>query len=601
MINIIKNISRLFNNIKLRNKLIVSFSLLAIVPVSILGVISARYLKSNLLDAETNLFTQSMYQLNNSLDYFFQTYMDRTNMAFNSEELQEIIQADINNIDEAVAMNKKVNKLLSYIESDFKYPEIYTPFANDGQLIAKLYIDNATVTSYSIALPLEEYMDQEWVLDLFRDQRVFSWNYGEEIKGNKCVSLNRRLVNFDNGKDVGLFRLYIPVERVTRIIEYNLKNSDIGVFYLDQEQNKITAAGNIKYSTNDYLKELRKIRLSEGIQNVKLGGENLIVGSMTSNSTKWKIVYLIPTRLVTEKVQVITLITILTTIAALVFCIFIAFLVSTFITRRIKILLNKTNEINESNLTSNLVVKGNDEISQLDRNFDKMIMRIRNLIDSVYISQINASKAKLELLQEQINPHLLYNTLSMVASTAEKENQTDIMTVSENLSAFYKGILNRGKPVCLFKEELDMVKRYVEITKYVYKLDIDLILDIDEEVLGFYTLKLIIQPVVENSILHGIRPKKYGTIAISGSLQKGDIIFCISDDGIGMDNATMVKLNGTTSRSEFDRSVGITNIIKRIKIFFGDGYGLKYNSTENEGTTVIITLPRLTSEQAEFL
>jgi sensor histidine kinase YesM len=592
---------KLLNNIKLRNKLILSFSILAILPLMIVGALSTHFSKKYLLETETRSLVQSMHQLNNSLDYFFATYMDRTNMVFNSEELQEVLQTNADNIDVAVSTNKKVIKLLSYIENDFKYPEMSHMLGSGGGISTKLYLSNDTVTSYGIAMPIDIIRDEKWLQNLFKEQRAFLWHYGEADNGKSSISLTRRLVNFETSKDSGLLQLFIPTWRISTILENNLKGSNVSVFYLDENSNIIATAGDKKHNNEYYYKNILQLNINEGVSPAKIGDVEFLVGSMTSTSTKWKVLYLIPQKSITGKTNIINLITFVAILAAIMICVIIAYGISTIITKRIKILLDKTNEIDGNNLTTSLVVGGNDEISKLDRNFDKMISRIRNLIENEYLSKITINQTKLELLQEQINPHLLYNTLSMVASTAEQAGQQDIMNLSENLSAFYRGVLNRGKIVCRMKEEIEMVKRYVEITKFVYKIDIDIIFDVDDEFLDLFTLKLLIQPVVENSILHGIRPKKEGTIAILGSVKNDEVVLSISDDGIGMDKDMVRILNEITSKSEFDKSYGITNVNRRIKMLLGEDYGLRYSSTPNEGTTVNIKLPRLTLDNIDSL
>lgn len=594
-------ISRFLNNVKLRNKLIFSFSILAIFPLLIVGEMSNYYSQKYLIETEKESLVQSMHQLNNSLDYFFETYMDRTNMIFNSEELQEVIQANAEEIDIAVSMNKKVIKLLSYIENDFQYPEMSHMNTRGGNIHTKLYLSNNTVTSYGIASPVDTIRNEKWLKPLFEGERAFLWHYGETINGNMYISLTRRLVNFNNAKDAGLLQLFIPVKRISYILDSNLKSSNVSVFYLDESSNIIATGGDKKYNGEYYYKKIMDLDISEGVSPVTMEGKEFLAGSMTSVSTKWKVVYLVPQKSITGKTEVITLITYIAIFAAVLICIVIAYGISTIITKRIKVLLDKTNEINGSNLTTSKVVKGNDEIGKLDRNFEKMLDRIRTLIKDDYLSQITINQTKLELLQEQINPHLLYNTLSMVSAMAEESGQQEIMNLSENLSAFYKSVLNRGKIVCRMREEIEMVKRYVEIAKSVYRIDIDIIFDVDSEFLDLYTLKLIIQPVVENSILHGIRPKKEGTIAISERIENEDIILSISDDGIGIEENMVNTLNGITSNSEFDKSYGITNVNRRIKMLLGEKYGLKYTSTPNEGTTVIIKLPRLISENIDTL
>lgn len=593
-------ITRFLYNIRIKNKLLVSFSILAIFPAIVVGLMSYYYSQKYLIEAETNSLIQSMHQLRRSLDFFFEIYMDRTTMIFNSTELQDLIKSDVTNIEEAVNANTKLNKLMGYIENDYRYPEMKNSYYFGGSISSRLYLTNSTITSYEMARPMDSIINEEWVRRLFDEERAFSWDYGQVINNNMCISLNRRLVNFDNAEVAGLLQLFIPVSRVSNIIENSVRNKNISIFYFDENFNKIASVGDKRHMRDVYFDNIKKMDLSEGVSQRLIEHEKFIVGYMTSNSTKWNIVYMIPVELVTGKTGVITLVTLITIIAALIICFIIAYSVSTVMTKRIDLLLQKTNAIDGNNFTPGPVIKGNDELSQLGRNFDKMLVRLKDLIENVYMAQIEASKTRLELLQEQINPHLLYNTLSMVAATAGREGQSEICNVAENLSAFYRGTLNRGKIVYSMAEEISMVKHYINIVKYVYDLDIDTIFEIDDEVFDFYTIKLIIQPIVENSILHGIRPKKAGVLMITGSIENDDIVLVVSDDGIGMDSDLINSLNQITSKSEFENSFGIVNVIKRIKLLLGDGYGLVFSSTMGEGTTVAVTLPKLAEDDIEF-
>lgn len=202
------------------------------------------------------------------------------------------------------------------------------------------------------------------------------------------------------------------------------------------------------------------------------------------------------------------IITAISTLIALTLCIFIAYIISNIFNKRIKTLVKKANMIGEHNLNTGISLEGNDELGQLDKHFDNMVKRLNDLIEEEYKSEIMINKVKLELLQEQINPHLLYNTLAMVSYTAKKEGKMEIVDIAENLSNFYKGILSRGKTISSFKEELDMVKRYIDLMRYVYNIEIDTIFEVEEEIYEFYTLKLLLQPIVENAVVHGIKPKK---------------------------------------------------------------------------------------------
>lgn len=230
-----------------------------------------------------------------------------------------------------------------------------------------------------------------------------------------------------------------------------------------------------------------------------------------------------------------------------------------------------------------------------------MINRINNLIESEYKSEITINKTKLELLQEQINPHLLYNTLSTISYISKKSNQTEIMEVTNNLIIFYRGILNGGRIVSTLRAEIDMAKRYCEIIKFVYNLDVEVVFDIDEEILNYYSIKLFLQPIVENSIIHGVRTAVSGVIIVSTKVMGDNIQFIVSDNGVGMNEEKLSYLRSLARTGSEDKGYGLSNVIRRINLFFGSDYGLDIESTLGIGTTTVIKIPKLTEPEINSL
>ncbi|MBU3113305.1 sensor histidine kinase [Clostridium lacusfryxellense] len=329
--------------------------------------------------------------------------------------------------------------------------------------------------------------------------------------------------------------------------------------------------------------------------------EEMVAIYSSSSFTGWKYIAVVPEKELTSAALKITKSILYVSILSLILTIIVTLIISLSISIPIKEVIKAMAKVEKGDLNVEVNCKSKDELGKLSQGFNYMVERISNLIDEEYESQILMNKVKLELLQMQINPHLLYNTLAMVSYTAKKENNILIAELVNNLSNFYKGILSKGKTISTFKEEIDMINIYVYLMREVYGIHIDTVFDVDEAVYGLYTLKLLLQPVIENAIIHGIRPKNGGTLVLSVSLEKNIIQVLISDDGMGIEKDIVDELNSITSYKDVKKGYGVGNVIKRIKLFFGNEYGVRIESVCGEGTNVIMRLPVITNIDLDSL
>jgi sensor histidine kinase YesM len=259
--------------------------------------------------------------------------------------------------------------------------------------------------------------------------------------------------------------------------------------------------------------------------------------------------------------------------------------------------VKKTDQVEKGDFKLRQPIRGRDEVGQLDAHFSSMVARVDDLKQNELRSRLAINKVRTELLQEQINPHLLYNTLSLVSMIARDEGRQDILNVTNSLIAFYKGILSRGKIITSIREEMAMVLNYVEIMRTVYRLDIECIVEIEDCIYDCYTIKLLLQPVVENAILHGLRQKGGGCIFISGETSENGLEFAITDNGVGMPAEIKHFLNSALDVDQPDKSYGMANVMKRIDLFWGREYGVRVESSPEAGTTVVLRIPRLTEAE----
>ncbi|SNU08076.1 two-component system, sensor histidine kinase YesM [Lachnospiraceae bacterium] len=240
-----------------------------------------------------------------------------------------------------------------------------------------------------------------------------------------------------------------------------------------------------------------------------------------------------------------------------------------------------------------------DEMSTLAESFNSMVKEIETLIDDIHKEQENAKDAELRLLQEQINPHFLYNTLdAIIWMTESGENQKAIQVIQE-LSSFFRISLSKGQSEITINNEKEHVKSYLEIQRYRYQDIMDYELHFDEDILDYHIQKLTLQPIVENALYHGIKNKRgKGLIEVYGMKDGSDIVFKVKDNGIGMNEEELERLRKLISNVDaavYDSEksgFGMANVEKRIEMLYGRGYGMKVDSTYMEGTTVTVRIPQ---------
>jgi two-component system sensor histidine kinase YesM len=266
--------------------------------------------------------------------------------------------------------------------------------------------------------------------------------------------------------------------------------------------------------------------------------------------------------------------------------------VSAKISQPIRRLEKAVKMVGQGDFSTPIDVKGAYEVEQLSKRFNFMVHRIRQLMGQIIHEQEAKRKSELDVLQAQINPHFLYNTLNSVIRLVERGKNDEVILAITSLSKLFRISLSKGKNLITLGEELEHVRHYLTIQKIRYKSKFNYTMDIQHEALSFTTLKLIIQPIVENAIYHGIElmPDE-GSIRISVKLDGENVIISVTDNGLGMTPEVMEQLLTGGVKSANGSGVGVKNVHERIQLYYGKSYGLTFQSELEEGTTVTITLP----------
>jgi len=309
--------------------------------------------------------------------------------------------------------------------------------------------------------------------------------------------------------------------------------------------------------------------------------------------TGWWFANVTPYSFILDEVSAIKNYITIFTALSLIIILLVTYGISTRITTPL-INLKNAMDMADHKLNALVEVTSKDEVGILSDSFNSMIRRIRNLMNQVRKEQSEKRKAELKVLQDQINPHFLYNTLDSIIWMAE-DGDTNTVPMIEALSSLFRISLSKGQEFITLKEEIDHVTNYLYILSMRYYNKFDYKIDIDDALLEKVRIpKIILQPLVENAIYHGIKEKESkGHIIITAKQIQNDIVISINDDGLGMDSLQCEKiLNGTNvDSSKSGSGIGVINVDQRIKLYYGSYYGLSYKSEIGHGTTVTLTIP----------
>ncbi|WP_438448906.1 histidine kinase [Gorillibacterium sp. sgz5001074] len=349
----------------------------------------------------------------------------------------------------------------------------------------------------------------------------------------------------------------------------------------------------------------RTLNYSYGSFYETVGGEKRLVHVKTVKNIGWKIIgvaYM--DELVTSTKEVSGFMVWLLALVLVIVVMMSAYM-SGVISKPIKRLGQSMKNVERGDFETPIQVRGALEVEQLVQRFNLMVSRIRDLMQQNIREQEAKRKSELEVLQAQINPHFLYNTLNSVVRLAESGKNTDVVTMITSLSRLFRISLSKGRNIIPLEDELEHIKNYLIIQNIRFKNKFDYAIEAAPETMSCMSLKLILQPLVENAIQHGIEMMQdEGFIRITSEIRDGKLLLQVIDNGLGMSPETAARLlaapggggkaagGETAANSKSGGSgVGVRNVHERIRLTFGSEYGLEFESELEEGTTVRIWLP----------
>ncbi|HAV90173.1 MAG TPA: two-component sensor histidine kinase, partial [Eubacterium sp.] len=266
------------------------------------------------------------------------------------------------------------------------------------------------------------------------------------------------------------------------------------------------------------------------------------------------------------------------------------------VTEPIRRLCDMSKELSKGNFNVKTKVSSTDEIAILSESFNEMAAEIGELVEDITEKQKDLSLLETKLLQAQINPHFLYNTLDTIVWLAEDNRNEEVVSMVTSLSEFFRSTLSKGREFITVREEKNHIESYLKIQQFRYQDIMDYEIEFDESILEYNIPKLLLQPLVENALYHGVKCKRgKSIISVSGNVEGEYLIFVVEDDGIGMNEETLEKvrenINGDINKHD-KGSFGLANVNFRIRRYYGDDCGLYIDSEYNKGTISTIKIKK---------
>ena len=266
------------------------------------------------------------------------------------------------------------------------------------------------------------------------------------------------------------------------------------------------------------------------------------------------------------------------------------------ITQPIQRLCEVTRQAGKGDFAVRASEDSNNELAVLGSSFNRMVEEIGKLVEDIRVEQLNLRATELKLLQAQINPHFLYNTLDTIVWLAEAGKKEEVVWMVSALSNFFRTTLSKGRDYITVEEEESHIRSYLEIQQFRYRDILQYEVRIPEQIGGFMILKLTLQPLVENALYHGIKNKRgMGHIRVTGELDGEKLVFRVWDDGIGMSPERLEQVRrmvrGEDQSEDRSSGFGLFNVWQRLQLNYGEGYGLEIDSVYGEWTEARVTIP----------
>lgn len=565
-------------------------SVLLLGAVIIITVISLSYTRQSVFE-NSSLYTQTIIQqMNQNIDSYID-YMENTSYLVSSnEDVQKYLFGD-------TADPEARDRILSQFEtildsrSDILNLGIIAEngrmLINNGQRLTNQDLDIHSQEWYTNALEGREsvYLTSSHVQHIISGERPW------------VITLSRGIRNKEMGtgqEKEGVFFIDLNYSAISELCDQSMVGNQGYAFIVD-------ADGNIVYHPQQ--QQLYNELQTENIDLVMNAGSDIVTWGdginkkmysiSRSEKTGWTVVDCVRVEELLRRSNEAQSIYVLVAIGLMAVALFFSRFVAKSITLPIQRLCDSMERVQEGDFSvSDIVVDSENEIGSLTKSFNVMTQRIHELMAQNIREQEAKRKSELKALQSQINPHFLYNTLDSIIWMAEGKKNEEVVLMTASLARLLRQSISNEDELVSIGQEIEYARGYLTIQKMRYKDKLEFRIEVEPSILNIRLIKLVLQPVIENAIYHGLKYKESrGLLLVKGFMKNGNAVLQVIDDGVGMNQETLDHIYERHKVDYHSNGVGIYNVQKRLQLYYGNEYGIVYESKPGEGTIATITIP----------
>lgn len=582
--------ARRFNDMKLRNKMVLSYMLFFILPFMIVGFFVVQEFRQTALERATEQAESTVERVKSRVHELLGVPALLANQLSLDTDLEDVATTRYQDVFQVVDAYWNYKKFKTFLDFNTEVSRF------------KVYVDNPTLIDNWEFTPLDrETRDAFWYRSAIDQTGRLGWYYFRSVSRSSDSMLSLvRSVYFPESRSVGLLQIDVNTRELSGILWQ--EEPEIAL----ADEMGVVVASNLPGMSG---KELAASSWGEPIAGLEPGKYELSVSGVVSkvivdhvrpdNSYNGlKIVSVFPVESIMKEANRITSLGFQIIVVAFLLALILIYSICTVLTNRLLKFNKQISKVSMGNFNTELVVDGNDEIGQIKRQFNQMVGNIRELMEEVQASseltrnmERKQNEIQLKMLASQINPHFLYNALESIRMKAHLKGEKEISQTVKMLGKLMRKNLELTGKEILLHEEFEIIRCYLEIQKFRHEDRISYELHLDPAAEKAKILPLLIQPLVENSVVHGLeKAVGGGNVTIRARLEDGMLCVTVEDDGIGMSESKLEEVLRSLSDQNADR-IGLHNIQQRLLMTYGEASGLKMESRPNGGTRMSFCIP----------
>ncbi len=593
-----------YRNLSLKKKLLFSYILLIVIPLVILGFYSYYYFSNTLYEKVVISSQESNAQIVKNIDNFL---------------------TSLSKISEFPSLDDTVSSILrkDYTKSENRFVEILSDVEDanaslyKGVFYMNEYIGSVTVVpnnidyvfnvsiipKYTISYPDKS---QKWYQDILKAEAkavIFGIHRDFlQTDGEYVISVGRSIVDPFTNKSYGVTVLNVKADRIMTLWKDISLTPESKFAVLDNKNNIIYSNGiGVSGENISTIPGFSKVIDQDGSTETIIDGEDVYLNIATSELYQWRVVSITPKDELFSEIYNIRDITVLLCIVLILLALSVSTIIATGITKPVLMLKKSMISVENGDLNVTSSISGG-EIGELSSGFNRMISETRKLIQKIYEQETEKRDAEIIALQSQISPHFLYNTLNTIKWMAKIQGSTGIVNALGSLIQLLTFASKNKDNLISIKEELEQLNYYVDIMNLRFNDKFSVEYRVDDEALKCMTLKFLLQPIVENAIIHGFEDLSGNGVINITIVKKDDrIIYDVIDNGKGIDQETIRKIlysEEYSSKKKFSK-IGLYNVNKRIKLEFGESYGVEIPEETGKNSRVHVEIPAILTREEQ--